>query len=203
MANFILDEKLKDTGTFHTDLTLKEIRTIIVFLHDLRRRKSEVKFLEIGVNAGGNIRLLKSVFGDIHYSGIDLFEDFQTSGDNTHETGTYTKEAVQQSVGADVTLYKGDSSVVVPTLQDKFDFIFIDGNHTYNATKIDFENSLEKLADGGFIGFHNCSCCGDPDFAYNGRDGGPWKVTQELKRSSAFHLEAEEDRIRVFSVAQR
>ncbi len=36
-----------------------------------------------------------------------------------------------------------------------FDFIFIDGDHTYNAVKQDFEEWLPLLTSGGYVGFHD------------------------------------------------
>lgn len=80
-----------------------------------------------------------------------------------------------------------------------FDFIFIDGNHAYQATKEDFCNSVALLAPGGYVGFHNYSSCGDPDIEYNRIDGGPWKLTQEIKRMPEWRMEAEVERVRVFS----
>jgi predicted O-methyltransferase YrrM len=40
---------------------------------------------------------------------------------------------------------KGFSNAVVPSLDEKFDFIYIDGDHTYNAVKEDWENTKEKF----------------------------------------------------------
>ena len=52
-----------------------------------------------------------------------------------------------------VKLYAGYSSVVLPSLTNRFDLIVIDGGHSYETVKDDFANSLDLLADGGFIFF--------------------------------------------------
>lgn len=38
----------------------------------------------------------------------------------------------------------------------KFDFIFIDGLHTYEQVALDIKNSLKCLKDGGVIALHDC-----------------------------------------------
>lgn len=44
----------------------------------------------------------------------------------------------------------------VPLNNDKYDLIFIDGDHTAEQVKRDFENSLRCLTDNGFIVIHDC-----------------------------------------------
>lgn len=39
--------------------------------------------------------------------------------------------------------------------EDKFDFVYIDGLHTYNGVKTDIINYLPKVKDGGVIGGHD------------------------------------------------
>jgi len=39
-----------------------------------------------------------------------------------------------------ITFIKGSSAEVVPTLKDRFDLVYIDGDHSYSATKTDWEN---------------------------------------------------------------
>ena len=101
-----------------------------------------------------------------------------------------------------VTLYKGDSLEVLAELKiqnRKYDFIFIDGNHTYQATRNDFLQSIPFLNIGGYVAFHNCS----PGFSsedqwYVQTDGGPWLVTQELRANKNYLMEQEVERLRIF-----
>ncbi len=181
------------------DMTRGEMFTILSFLSDLERSCSRVRYLEIGVFGGGNINFLKKNTTKTVFTGIDLFEDFQRSPFNTHGSGTYTLESVQKSLGNEVRLIKGRSELILPKMTEYFDFIFIDGNHTYQATKEDFSNSTRLLAPKGYIGFHNCSSSGEPDIEYNRIDGGPWKVTQEIKRMPEWFLETDTERVKVFS----
>lgn len=199
MQNFIRSASELVTMDVSMDLTMAEFNTILSILCDLERTRTFVRYLEVGVFGGGNIKFLKANTQKTTFTGIDLFEDFQCSSDNTHVSGTYTLDSVQRVLGNDVRLIKGNSEIVLPTLNGKFDFIFIDGNHSYAATKEDFMNSISLLAPGGYVGFHNCSSWGEPDVLYNKTDGGPWKVTQEIRRMPEWYLEAEIDRVRIFS----
>ena len=45
----------------------------------------------------------------------------------------------------------------------KVDFLFIDGDHSYEGVKRDFELYAPLVRDGGIIGFHDASLLGHPD----------------------------------------
>lgn len=148
---------------------------------------------------GGTIKFLKDYTQKVHFTGIDLFEDFEPDDSNTHISPTFKLEDVRKSLGDSVELIKCDSADVLPTLNGRYDMVFLDGNHTYNATMEDFNNSVRLLTDGGYIAFHNCSVGISPDKKYILRDGGPWRAPQEIGRLPDFHLEVEVERVRVFN----
>ena len=137
------------------DLTDKELRTLASVLMVQVRKRPEPRYLEIGVFGGGTIAFLRSVAPEVTYVGVDLFEDLVSSDENTHISGNYRKEDVQAFLGADIRLIKGDSAQVLLELREVFNLIFIDGNHTYNATRRDFELSTRIFADDGIIALHN------------------------------------------------
>ena len=186
-----------------SDLTENEQRLLACFAMYLQRKQSS-KYLEIGVYGGGTLKFVKDHAPQIHCTAVDLFEDFIPSPDNTHGWINPTMTSVQNYVGSDVRLLKGDSSIILSQLNqnnEKFDLIFIDGNHTYKATKLDFENSLKLLNENGFIAFHNCSPSIESDWIhYNVKDGGPWQVVMELKLSGKMKCVGEVDRIAVFGI---
>lgn len=183
-----------------SDQTEAEKRTIAAFVIDNERKNPQAQYLEIGVFGGGNIFFLRGLTNTTHFTGVDLFEDFELSKDNTHLSGTFTLENVRNFLGHDrVSLVKGDSTIELPKMNQKFDFIFIDGNHAYNGTMVDFNNAVKLLNPKGQIAFHNCSAHFWPDCDYIRNDGGPWLVVQELKASPDWRLVAEIDRICVFT----
>ena len=62
-------------------------------------------------------------------------------------------------------LFKMTSDEFFNSYDTKYDIIFIDGLHTYEQVKNDFENSLLRLNDGGIIVFHDMN---PMDIEYNG-----------------------------------
>lgn len=65
-----------------------------------------------------------------------------------------------------------------------FDFIFIDGDHSYNGAKKDFENALKALAPDGIIAFH--------DSNVHEEGMGVWKLMDELKKDARYNLQEQE-----------
>lgn len=61
-------------------------------------------------------------------------------------------EAKKFNVEDIITVYEGDSRIVVPTLNDNYyDIVFIDGGHEYSIVKSDIENGFKKLKAGGIM----------------------------------------------------
>lgn len=197
------ERRVQEISVGRFDLTDNEMRMLACFAMALQRKKPS-KYLEVGVYGGGTIKFVHDHAEGIECTGVDLFEDFQYNSDNTHVSPNFLMKDVKNYVGEDVELIKGDSTVVLPGLAskgEKYDFIFIDGNHKYEATKIDYKNALKLLNPGGFIAFHNCSTGGAPDWeGYNIVDGGPWQLTMELKMYSNLKLVGEIDRLAVFGL---
>jgi predicted O-methyltransferase YrrM len=122
--------------------------------------------LEIGVfNGNFAYRMLKiakihSPNETINYVGVDLFEsNFSSKIAKTEISPTPRDKSYVQKhldlLGVKVALYEGWSYEVLPNLIGKqiFDLIIIDGGHSYETVKSDFENSTYLLAEGGSIIF--------------------------------------------------
>lgn len=54
-----------------------------------------------------------------------------------------------------IKYYRGFSEEVMPNIDMKFDYIYIDANHDYDHCKADLMNSLLLLAENGIIGFND------------------------------------------------
>ena len=139
-------------------------RKLFVLKHIKKNRCRNI--LEIGVfNGNFAYRMLKmakihSPGETINYVGVDLFASNFSSEIAISEIALTPedKSYVQQyldSLGVKVALYEGWSYEVLPNLigKHKFDLIIIDGGHSYDTVKSDFENSTHLLAKGGSIIF--------------------------------------------------
>ncbi len=58
-------------------------------------------------------------------------------------------------------IIQGDSTVVHADIDETFDALFIDGNHSYEYVKKDYENYRDKVKPGGIIAFHDVNFEGD------------------------------------------
>jgi hypothetical protein len=65
--------------------------------------------------------------------------------ENIRNGGVEDKILVRQGLSADV----------MPTLGRDFDLIFIDGDHSYEAVKLDIQLALPCLREGGLLAFHD------------------------------------------------
>jgi len=94
---------------------------------------------------------------EIYYLGFDLFEDFTVS----KEEYCPKKPAICDEVSArlikygNVQLYKGNTKQILPNFRihdvDDYlpgDFIFIDGGHSLDTVKNDWENCRDKFSHG-------------------------------------------------------
>jgi len=108
--------------------------------------------------------------GDEHsgYYGEEIFKYV-----NTHNQGFYSgfSQLLRMSFD-DANSYFNDKSI---------DLLHIDGLHTYEAVKNDFETWLPKLADGAFVLFH--------DTNVRERGFGVWKFWEELQSQFPLTLE--------------
>ena len=97
-----------------------------------------------------------------HY-GQEVFEKVQLHANRKHRS----QSRLIRSTFDDAAQYFNDQSI---------DLIHIDGLHTYDAVKHDYETWLPKLKDDAIILFH--------DINVRERDFGVWKFWQELKTNN-------------------
>jgi len=78
---------------------------------------------------------------------------------------------------------KGRSQAVVPTLDVKFDLIFIDGQHDKAAVDEDMKNCMERLSDGGVLIIHDVNHAPLRDWLSEHKPRDEWDWYLEEKRS--------------------
>ncbi|MEI6609788.1 MAG: class I SAM-dependent methyltransferase, partial [Deltaproteobacteria bacterium] len=118
------------------------------------------RILEIGVFRGETAKLMLqcSKNRNIEYHGIDLFEDGNSElAEKEMSLVADPMDVVLKKLKKHsefVFLYKGYSTDVFLRIRDtdlRFDFIFIDGGHSYNTIRSDFENYSQLLSPDGII----------------------------------------------------
>ncbi len=107
--------------------------------------------LEIGMAQAGTTFLLKE-----RISTLDLL-----MGADIHLHNVFILEAFNKR-GCRLQFFEGDSadSVIKAEIKNtldgcKLDLLFIDGDHSYEGVKSDFEKYKELVSDGGMIVFHD------------------------------------------------
>lgn len=111
--------------------------------------------LEIGVAHGGTLMGWASIWPTARIMGVDI--------DLGQLAQDYFLWFVDANPDAKLLLAEGpsDDELVVRKVQDNFptgiDFLFIDGDHTYEAAERDFNNYAPLVRPGGWIALHDAS----------------------------------------------
>lgn len=100
------------------------------------------RILEIGVHRGGMVQTLRQVFPHAIVVGIDTDYQYLEYSDFNAVTGDSTDPEIRD----DAAGYFGRHGI---------DFLFIDGDHHYEAAKKDFEMYAPLVKSGGIVAFHD------------------------------------------------
>jgi len=127
------------------------------------------KYLEIGSYEGGSAfivglsmkKLGKETNMEESEFEIMCIDTFKSSSEEFSDRGKSTFEKFQNGISklnlGDIIRYRvGRSEDICNEIQDGYyDIIFIDGDHTYEGVKQDYENYVKKLKPGGQLMFHD------------------------------------------------
>lgn len=157
-------------------------------------QSANVGIVEIGVLDGGTTKEMADV-ADVPIYGIDpLIPDSM----NKRLIGTEEKITRNLSQYESFNLVKDFSYNVARNWEHPFDFIFIDGDHTYNAVKRDFEDWYHLIDSGGHIALHDSAKTASVDTG--DFDGWPGciQLAQELREDPRVSFVEVCDSITVF-----
>lgn len=111
--------------------------------------------LEIGTLAGDYAELLL----ETNPLSIDLVDVFEANDwrdlNRFDKRGHYNFVKNRFKNNPEVSLLRGYSHDVLPTLKKKYDYIYIDANHDYEHASQDLADALPLLAEGGIIGLND------------------------------------------------
>ena len=186
--------------------SLKKNRDGDFLLEHIKKNKPK-NFLEIGVFHGVTSRnvceLLKSLHGEnFKFTGIDLFEKDQMILDKEvapktkfsnpfknifynyiSRTNPYSFKSVSNLLRKfkyNVNIIKGDSNIILKDMSEKlFDYVFLDGGHSYKTVKNDLNNLLPVITNNGIV------ICDDYNLSYA---PGVKKAIDEFKKINNFSI---------------
>ena len=153
------DKKYNMIGTICKSPNLDFIKNLKENMKD----KCKV-YVEIGVLYGGSMILMMDMPYECKHIGIDPFTGYYGQGYDPHRSISLCQNHFE-IVGENLKnnnpmkqkwdLVRGNSNEVFDKITDTIDFLFIDGDHTYQGVKDDYNNYGCKVREGGYIVFDN------------------------------------------------
>jgi len=115
-------------------------------------KQAKLGILEIGILNGETSKVLASSNPRVPVYGIDPIII-----DSMSNSMIGNREKIEENTGGLTNFHfvKDYSYNVSPKWNKPLDYIFIDGDHLYDAVKQDFEEWFPKLEAGGIISFHD------------------------------------------------
>jgi predicted O-methyltransferase YrrM len=129
------DPNYKKAGAFYRS---NYERGILIYY--LIRQHNLTSFLEVGFGRGYGTFCAARAFHDAGVVGTvvtiepQLDEKFVTALQNVFPTDWFKS----------IKFAKGTSQQVLPQINEKFDLVYIDGDHSYEGTKFDWEHTKDK-----------------------------------------------------------
>lgn len=115
--------------------------------------------MEIGSCLGGTFYVLCKLS---HPAGLKISVDYPFYKNQKEDMEAKNVHSKMKTFSENVHIIVGDSHLddtknkVLATLNgEQLDFLFIDGDHTYEGVKKDYEMYAEFVKKGGYIGFHD------------------------------------------------
>lgn len=152
-AKIYLSLFFSQENSIFTHLTAQEK----IALLRLAKMKEGSVFVEIGSYVGASscfiaAGALKGRRGRLLYCVDTWKNDAMTEG----HKDTYDSFIENTKKYKDIIVpLKGTSAEVSPRFDGKIDFLFIDGDHTYEGVKLDVESWFPKLKPGALVVFHD------------------------------------------------
>lgn len=122
-----------------------------------------IKVIEIGVYEGENSVSIFSELNVEKFYAIDPYDDYEDYKNCVYSVGIHKKKKIAMNRLKDVedriVWIEEMSEDAVDNINEKVDFIYIDGNHDYEYVIKDMELYWGKLKDGGIMAGHDITNC--------------------------------------------
>lgn len=152
----------KYVGRGHFDrISLNQFKSEFLAFAEAVKSTDPKIVVEIGTKKGGSFFIWARYLKPKHLISIDLPGGIHGGGFNPKKI-PFLKYFLNDYKDSKVSIILGDShknetkEELIRTLNgSKIDFLFIDGDHTYEGVKSDFEMYKDLVKKGGLIGFHD------------------------------------------------
>ena len=142
-------------------ISLQQVKREIVTLLTILRKQNVHSMMEIGTRNGGTLFLFSwTLPSDAKMLSLDLPSEQSIKRGYDRFKTSYLASFIQK--GQRLALVRGDSHSPTSLEREKsalkgdmLDFLFIDGDHTYEGVKRDFEMYSPLVRKGGLIAFHD------------------------------------------------
>ncbi len=116
----------------------------------------EIKVIEIGTLKGEHAKSILKNLNVKEITLIDPYEDYKSDGNyiNAEIAEEIAKKRLQRYSNK-ILWIKDYSEKAINKIEEKMDFIYIDGNHEYEYVKKDLELYWKILKEGGIISGHD------------------------------------------------
>ena len=124
-------------------------------LESIRERQPKA-ILEIGTWNGERARQFLNLVPDARYYGFDLFEEGTVETDREEmnvKPHHYLERVMMKLEGWDVQLFKGNTRETLANFNEKVDFVWLDGGHSVETVRSDWENVKRCLTDDAVVFF--------------------------------------------------
>jgi predicted O-methyltransferase YrrM len=125
-------------------------------LLDAVRQKQPTAILEVGTWNGVRALEMLNLAPKARYYGFDLFEDATAETDRQEmnvKPHYYMEKVFERLEGFDAHLYKGNTRETLKTFNEKVDFVWLDGGHSIETIRSDWENVKRCLMPGAWVFF--------------------------------------------------
>lgn len=120
------------------------------------RQKHPTAILEIGTWNGERAVQMLNLAPEAKYYGFDLFETAtrETDADEMNVKPHHTYESVlDRLTGFDAQLFRGNTRETLAGFNEPVDFVWIDGGHSVETIRSDWENVKRCLMPGAWVFF--------------------------------------------------
>lgn len=142
---------------FNVDIHWLFPRPSIKYLKEHYKSKSELIGVEVGVFEGANGKSILDTLNMERLFLVDPYEDYEGNDDNgeSYEKCLKVARKVLWHYRDKITWVRLKSEDALGGIPNRLDFVYIDGNHSYEYVKRDLKDYYKKIKKGGLLCGHD------------------------------------------------